>query len=97
MPITSSGWRGSDGVAAVHLLAESVSLIAEIARQLKVFSTFAEERLPVNGELIPSWLNRLRRVQPAQGQIRFVGRIVKASALGSWDPFNGASGLCDKG
>src|SRR5580704_8156190 len=76
MPITSSGWRGSDGVAAVHLLAEIVSLIAEIARQLKVISTFVEERLPANGELIPHGLNWLRRVQPTQGQTRFVGRIV---------------------
>jgi hypothetical protein len=77
----------------VHLLAEAVSLIAEIERQLKVISTFVEERLPANGELIPPGPNWLRRLCSSQGQTRFVGRIVKAPAFGSWDTFNGASGM----
>jgi hypothetical protein len=48
-----------------------------------------EEKLPANGELIPPGLNWLRRLCSSQGQTRFVGRIVKAPALGSWDTFNG--------
>jgi hypothetical protein len=80
-------------VAAVHLLADVARLTAEIGCQFKVTSTFVEERLPANCELIPSGSNLLRRLCSSQGQTRFVGRIVKAPALGSWDTFNGASGV----
>jgi hypothetical protein len=69
-------------VAAVHLLADVARLTAEIGCQFKVISTFVEERS-----------NLLRRLCSSQGQTRFVGRIVKAPALGSWDTFNGASGV----
>jgi hypothetical protein len=93
MQITSSGWRGSDGVAAMNLLAEFVSLIAEISRQLKVIATFVEERLPANGELIPPWLNWLRRLCSGPLQSGVVAGIVKAPAFGSWDTFDGASGV----
>ena len=77
----------------MHLLAEIVSLVAEIARQLKVSSTFVEERLPTDGELIPPWLNWLQRLCSCPLQSGVIVGIAKTPAFGSWDPFNRARGV----
>lgn len=55
-------------MAAVHLLADVARLTAEIRCKFKVISTFVEERLPANCELIPSGLNLLRQLCNSQSR-----------------------------
>jgi hypothetical protein len=76
----------------MHALGDDASLVDKLLGERQVVLTLSKERLSINGELIPSGLNWLRRLCSCPWQSWVVARA-KTPALGIRDTFSRAGGM----